>query len=78
MCLDRRVYMVAVMIGSSLFKICVMRFSIAPEALAKFIFGIAAAALFIPTVTTVCHLYIYLLDSVSFIYSLSESPANCD
>eukprot|EP00026_Physarum_polycephalum_P007342 Phypoly_transcript_07401.p1 GENE.Phypoly_transcript_07401~~Phypoly_transcript_07401.p1 ORF type:complete len:442 (+),score=28.14 Phypoly_transcript_07401:202-1527(+) len=45
-------YMVAIMIGSSIFKICVMKFNIQTEVLAKYIFGIGAVSLFIPTVTT--------------------------
>jgi hypothetical protein len=51
--------MVAIMIGSSLFKICIMKLGVAPEALAKYIFGIAAVSLFIPTTTTVCNFLIF-------------------
>jgi len=45
-------YMVAIMIGSSLFKIFVMKLNVAPEVLAKYIFGVAAVSLFIPTATS--------------------------
>lgn len=45
-------YMVSIMIGSSLFKIFVVKLHVPPEHLAKFIFGIAALSLFVPTITS--------------------------
>jgi MFS family permease len=45
-------YMVAIMIGSSVFKILAVRFHVVPESLGKFIFGIAAAALFVPVIAS--------------------------
>ena len=59
--------MVAIMIGSSLFKICVMKLAITPEVLARYIFGVAALSLFIPTTTTVYFFSFSILPIVSSI-----------
>lgn len=46
--------MVAIMIGSSVFKILVVKFHVVPESLGKYIFAVAAVSLFAPVVLTVC------------------------
>jgi len=44
-------YMVAIMIGSSLFQIIVVKLRMPPEIIAKYILGVAATSLFIPYIS---------------------------
>lgn len=47
--------MIAIMLGSSIFKMFVVKLHVIPENLGKYIFSVAAFSLAIPVVTTVCN-----------------------